>query len=304
MKKILIGSLLLLCVILFAEESRSYRLINADVGTATEIDGERVMTLIGNVHFFYGETEFFSNTAELYDTKKITKLSGDVRIIEDSLSLCADNVTYLRLSEKLHFSGDVLIREDHADSTFRTFAADSVNYYRQIGELEAHNNVTVFDERESINGNCGFLKYDINDGYGYLLKRPEMCMQDSIKISAEKIEYFKEFSKIAANFDVITESPDFKITSDFLLYFDIEQKAIFLGQPKFISEYADAVADEIRIHFEEQKIQKAELENNCKVEFSDEPNEKRESWISSGQMQFYFSDGTIKVCDAMEEVRS
>lgn len=304
MKKILIGSLLLLSVFLFSEDSRPYRLINADVGTATKVNDATVMKLVGNVHFFYGETEFFSNTAELYDTEKITILSGNVKVFEDSLSLFADKVKYFRLTEKLLLEGNVLAREDHADSTYRTFTADSISYYRAEKEFEAYENVKVFDEREKIYGNCGFLKYEMNNGYGYLLKRPVLSFKDSLEISAEKIEYFEEFSKIIANFDVITKSDDFTIYSDFFLFFEKEEKAIFLGKPKFISDYAEADAKEIRLYFLENKFNKAELQEECFVKFSTKQNDVKKNWISSTLMQLDFEDGKIKVCDAEGDVKS
>ncbi|MCK4312745.1 MAG: hypothetical protein KAW88_08440, partial [Candidatus Cloacimonetes bacterium] len=45
-------------------ELRPYRLINADTLIVNKINEEYVTDLIGNVHFFYGETEFFSDFAK------------------------------------------------------------------------------------------------------------------------------------------------------------------------------------------------------------------------------------------------
>jgi lipopolysaccharide export system protein LptA len=303
-KKILIGSLLLIFCWLTAEDLRPYRLINADIGTAIEEDGKRILKLSGNVHFFYGETEFFSNTAELYDEQKLTILRGDVEVYEDSLSLYADKVEYFRLDEKLELSGSVLAREDHADSTYRTFAAEQVIYWRGSRELEAEDDVVIYDQREEVDGTCGNLYYDMQAGYGYLLQRPQISLQDSLQVAAEKIEYFEEFSKISANFDVVTQSPDFKVNSDFLLYFQTEEKAIFLGEPKFDSEFAEAQAVEMQIYFSEQEIERAELNEECLVKFASPADAERNNWIKSNEMIFRFLAGEIKVCDAEGKVSS
>ncbi|MFO7895553.1 MAG: LptA/OstA family protein [Candidatus Cloacimonadales bacterium] len=304
MKKILLGSMLLLFCWLGAEDLRPYRLINADVGTAIEQNEQRILKLSGNVHFFYGETEFFSNTAELYDEEELTILQGEVEVYEDSLALFADKVEYFRLQEKLVLTGSVLAREEHADSTYRTFAADKVIYWRQKQELDAEANVVMYDQREQVDGTCGILHYNRQDGYGYLLQRPQLALQDSLKISAEKIEYFEEFSKVTANFDVLTEAPDFNVRSDFLLYFQDEQKAIFLGEPIFDSEFATAEAEEMQIFFSEQEIKLAELNQSCEVRFSSEAGGERDNWIKSNAMSFDFVEGQIKICDAEGEVSS
>jgi len=290
--------------ILGAEELRPYRLINADLGTATENNGERVMKLTGNVHFFYGETEFFSNTAELFENQKKTVLAGNVRVLEDSLSLNADEVEYFQVEEKLDLRGNVLAREDHEDLTFRTFAADSITYFRNTGILDAWSDVHVFDERKSAEGYCGILHYEMANGYGYLLQRPKISVDDSLKISAEKIEYHEEFSKVTANFDVVTESNDFTITSDFLLYFEQEQKAIFLGEPKFNSDFADAAAVEMQVFFVEQELSRAELTGECEVHFATRKDAPRDNWIKSQQMIFNFTDGELSLCEAETDVTS
>jgi len=303
-KKILIGSILLIIVALGAAELRPYRLINADLGTASEIAGERVVELDGNVHFFYGETEFFSDRAKLFESSKRTVLEGNVLVLEDTLSLKANRVEYFRIEEMLQLRGDVFAKETHYDNTYSSFAADSVDYFRNDSILDAWSNVKVYDQREKANGICGKLHYELNNGYGYLLQRPSITVNDSLKISAEKIEYHQEFSKITANFDVVTESPDFTITSDFLLYFNLEQKAIFLGDPKFDSDFADAKAVEMHLYFENEELSKAELSEDCLVNFAIKEGEERSNWIKAKEMIFDFLDGEITFCEATGSVTS
>ena len=43
--------------LLAEEELRPYKLINADKLTITKVEEEYITNLVGNVHFFYGETE-------------------------------------------------------------------------------------------------------------------------------------------------------------------------------------------------------------------------------------------------------
>lgn len=299
---------LLIASILPAKETelRPYKLINADKLIVQKVKGEFVTNLIGNVHLFYGETEFFADATDIYEKQKIAKMRGKVEVYDDSLSLFADEVEYFRLTEKLFLQGNVFAEEAHADSTIRTFEAERVEYFRNEREFYAFDNVHSFDERENIFGDCGKLVYYLNDGYGYLIKSPilKLAGKDSLEISAEKIEYFKDYEKVIANFNVVTESGEFRMTSDFLLYFSQDEKAIYLGQPRFTSEFADAEAIEFRIFFQEQKIDHAILQDSCYVVFKTEEKAEKNSWVKSTKMDFNFVDGRIDVCDAQTNVFS
>ncbi len=288
------------------EELRPYRLINADKLIINKIEGEYITNLFGNVHFFYGDTEFFSDKAEIFELQKIVRMHGNVKVYEDTLSLHADNVDYFRKKERLFLYGDVLAKETHKDSTIRTFKAVEVEYFRNTRELFAKKNVITYDERENMHGTCGELKYFMNDGYGYLIKEPVLSIakKDTISISAEKIEYFKDYKKVVATFNVKTFSKEFIMSSDFLLYFADEEKAVYLGEPKFASDLADAKAIEFRIFFEEQKIKKAILLDSCYVQFSEAKDQSKKSWAIADLMEFNFEEGNITFCEAKGNVNS
>lgn len=305
---ILILLLLLVCSMLSSEETelRPYKLINADKLIINKIDGEYVTNLLGNVHFFYGETEFFSDKADIFELQKIVKMTGNVQVYEDTLSLLADHVDYFRKQERLFLRGDVLATETHIDSTRRTFEAQEVEYFRNTREFFARDSVKTFDERENMYGKCGELKYFMNDGYGYLIKQPLLSIadKDTLSITAEKIEYFENYKKVAATFNVNTFSEQFNMASDFLLYFTDDEKAIYQGQPMFTSDFADAQAQEFRIFFQDQKIRKAVLQDSCAVQFSDAADKPKNNWAVSDQMEFNFVHGNITYCQANENVES
>ncbi|MCK5050996.1 MAG: LPS export ABC transporter periplasmic protein LptC [Candidatus Cloacimonetes bacterium] len=288
------------------EELRPYKLINADKLIINKIESEYITNLFGNVHFFYGDTEFFCDKADIFELQKIVRMQGNVKVYEDTLSLKADNVDYFRKSERLFLHGDVLATETHIDSTIRTFKAEEIEYFRNSRELFAKENVITYDERENMHGTCGELKYFMNDGYGYLMKEPVLSIakKDTISISAEKIEYFKDYKKVVATFNVKTFSKEFIMSSDFLLYFADEEKAVYLGEPKFTSDLADATAIEFRIFFEEQKIKKAILQDSCYVQFSEVEDQPKKSWAVGDLMEFNFEKGNITFCEATGNVKS
>lgn len=306
--KILIGSLLLLLNFsLEAEqELRPYKLINADTLVVEKVAEEYVTTLRGNVHLFYGKTEFFTDRAELFEKQKISRMLGNVEVYDDSLSLYANKVEYFREQEKIALQGEVFVREDHADSTYRTFSSQTAEYWREKGEFYADDSVKVYDQRQEFHGSCGDLNYFIDRNYGYLLKNPKLkvAQADSMQITAEKIEYFRDFKKIVATFNVQTTSNDFVINSNFLIYFDDEKKAHFVGQPNFESDFADAWAQEFRVFFQDNKIKKTELQDSCFVKFRNEEEKEKRNWIRSDLMELHFQEGEMRLCQAESNVTS
>lgn len=310
--KNLIGKIFLLSMFLFGfliaqeNELRPYQLIHADTLSVQKINDEYVSNLSGNVHFFYGETEFFSDFADVFEKQKIARLRGNVEVYDDTLSLFADHVNYHRKEDKLFLNHNVFVKETHHDSTIRTFKADFVKYYRQEKELYAESNVRTFDERENLHGSCGNLVYYQQENYGYLMQDPilKALGEDTLTVSAQKIEYFDDYQKVVATFDVKTVSNDFTIFSNFLLFFVEEEKAIYQGEPIFESEMAIAKAEEFQIFFNEKKIEKAEFTDSCRVDFKISEDQERNSWVNSHEMTFNFRDGKLEFCDARFEVDS
>jgi len=308
--KILALIILLFTIIinLLAEnkELRPYRLIHADSLRAKKIDSAYISELTGNVHFFYGDTEFYSDKAFLFEADKIVRMIGNVKVLEDTLTLTAQKVSYFRLQEKLELEGDVYFMETHQDSSWRTFNAEKVEYLRDNKNFQAWNNVQVFDSRENISANCGYMTYNSDKGYGYLQKSPELQMasKDSLWIKSRKIEYYDDYKKIVAIFDVETLMPDYYLTSNFLIYYSEEDKATYRGEPKLFSDLFDADASEVTLYFDDKKLYKANLLDSCRVDYKVIESGEKENWVTSDEMEFYFKEGIIEECRAYRNIES
>lgn len=289
-----------------AKELRPYRLVHADSLHARKYGGAYISELNGNVHFFYGNTEFFTDTAHIFEEEKRVVMVGNVHVIDDTLDLKADRVEYLRKTEQLRLNGDVLLYESHADSTYRTFSCHKIEYMLADRDFKAWNNVEIYDSREKLEGSCGFLTYSEENGFGYLKEDPviRLVQNDPISIEAEKMEYYDEYKKIVAIFDVNTAFSDYLLTSDFLIYFADEEKAFYRGEPKLVSELFDAEASEVTIYFENNDLKHAEMQDSCLVEYKIIEEGEKENWISSDEMIFYFIDDVISECHANTSIKS
>ena len=285
---------------------RPYRLIHADSLNASKVNGAYVSELTGAVHLFYGDTEFFADRAFLYEREKVVRMTGNVQVYEDSLSLKAERVSYFRLMEKLNLEENVEFYETHQDSTWRTFEAERVEYLRENKNFEAWENVTVYDSRENVQGKCGYMTYNVDKSFGYLRESPELQMSksDSLLIKSQKIEYYDDYKKIVAIFEVETVMPDYSLTSDFLIYYSEEEKATYRGQPQLFSEQFDAQASEVTLFFLENKLDHAQMNDSCRVDYKVNEQGAKENWITSEEMEFEFVDGVIHKSKAYRGVES
>ncbi|MDP8219853.1 MAG: LptA/OstA family protein, partial [Candidatus Stygibacter frigidus] len=269
--EILLLAIICLCSGLWGKDKqklRPYRLIHADSLKAKKIDGAYISELTGKVHFFYGDTEFYADRAFLYEREKIVRMTGNVEVYEDTINLKAQRVSYFRLQEKLDLAEEVIFYETHKDSTWRTFNAERVEYLRENKNFEAWDKITVYDSREDVNGKCGYMTYNVDKGFGYLKEEPELQMSksDSLLIKAERIEYYDDYKKIVAIFEVETVMTDYMLTSDFLIYYSEDEKATYRGQPELFSEQFDANASEVTLYFRENKLHQALMSDSCRID--------------------------------------
>jgi lipopolysaccharide export system protein LptA len=258
--------------------NEKFKLVHSDKLFLNNVNQENILELLGNVHFFYGKTEFFSNRALIYDTQKIARLMGTVKVNNDTLNVTADSISYYRIPNKLDLTGNVIITEvKEKDKVFNRFTCDKGSYDKINEIITAKDKVTAFSQSEKSRAKCNFAYWDRKNGYGYLTEQPELWSEgkDTLYIRSEKMEFFDKDHRIIATFNVTAQSKDYTATSDFLLYYLKEDKAIFQGEPRFTSSFADATAEEFYLYFKERKLYRAELKDTCLVWFADEQNKPK-----------------------------
>lgn len=305
MKRILIGSLLLLCALLFArQDAEKFRLIHADKMYLNNLPSGQILDLSGKVHFFYGDTEFKSDKALILDGPKIARLSGRVSVQNDTLHLAADSLAYYRIPQVLNLGGKVKLTQSVAGGKSRWMKGDYAIYDMAKDTFSTWSRVSAFDEVENATAFCGYAFWDRAAGYSYLIEEPYLVVagKDSLSIRADKMEYFEEDKKLVATFNVKVQSTDFNATSDFLLYFTEEEKAVFVGEPRFYNDFASATAQEFQLWFQGRELTKASLVDSCTVYFSQEAEKEKENWVKAQNIQLYFAENQITNFDADTEV--
>ncbi len=305
MKKIIwIGSLLLALLNLGGQSREQIRVVHSDKLYLSKVQDEKVMRLEGQVHFWYGKTEFRSDRALIFDLQKIARLDGNVRVQNDSLSLAADSLTYYRNSEEMNAGGGVLIEEKRQGRVVRWFRADKGNYNRLYDTATVWDNVSSYDQEENATLSCGYAFWDRKNQYSYLIEDPRMDIagKDTLSVRADKFEYFGEERKLMATFNVLAQSQDYEASSDFLVYLLKEEKAMFLGEPEFRSQNSTATAREFYLYLKDRELQRAELVDLCRVDFAGEEEGPKLNWVEANFVRIDFADKQISRFEAENSV--
>jgi lipopolysaccharide export system protein LptA len=307
MKRLFLGSLILLWAVLalgVAKDPERFRLIHADKLFMSNQESGQILQLNGNVHFFYGDTEFKSDRALILDTQKIARLSGRVVVENDTLHLVADSLAYYRIPQLLNLGGRVRLTQSTKDGFSRWMQGDHGIYDQGKDTFAAFGRVKAYDQKENGFAECGYGFWDRPKGYAYLIEEPRVSAgtTDTLYISADKMEYYDAERKLIATFNVRTESRDYQATSDFLIYFADQEKAVFIGEPRFENAFATAEAQEFQLFFEEQELRRVVLVDSCLVNFAQEEDAEKQNWVRARNIVLNFAEGKIEDFEADAEV--
>lgn len=287
-----------------APAPEKFRLIHADKLFMSKMENEQALELNGNVHFFYGKTEFRSSRALILDVQKIARLYGNVVVSNDSLVLTADTLAYYRIPELLNMGGRVTATHSNKKGDYRWMKSDYASYNKQKDLLTCWSKVVSYDKAENATAHCGYAQWDRKIGYALMLEEPRLQAgtTDSLFVAADKMEFFDAESKLIATFNVKVDSRDYHATSDFLIYFMQQDKAIFTGEPRFLSDYATARATEFHLFFTERKLKSAELIDSCRVDFAEERKAEQKNTVSAQLIRMEFNEDQIREFTAEGEV--
>lgn len=305
MKRLFLGSLILLWAVLaVAQDAERFRLIHSDKLYMSNLESGQILQLNGNVHFFYGDTEFRGDRALILDGPKIARLSGKVVVKNDTLHLVADSLAYYRIPKVLNLGGKVRLTQRSKDGFVRWMQGDHGIYDQGKDTFTAFGKVKAYDQKENGFAECGYGFWDRAIGYAYLIEQPQITAgtEDTLFVSADKMEFFDEERKLIATFNVRTQSRDYLATSDFLIYFAEEEKAVFIGEPSFENSFATASAQEFQLFFEERELKRVVLVDSCLVNFASEEDQKKENWVRAKNIELNFADGKMQDFAADAEV--
>jgi lipopolysaccharide export system protein LptA len=270
------------------------------------VDEEYITHLSGNVHFFYGDIEFTADRAFIYEKQQIVNLRGNVRAIQDTLSIASIEADYIHADQHLKLTGNVVIEEKKDDVVIRRATSNIAHHFREKGEFNLSGNVRAHAIADSLFATAGYGFYDQISGYGYFIQNPVVWKTgaDSLALYAQKIEFYEPIEKVVASFNVITQNADIVAKCDFLIYYGQESKIVYIGNPSFTTAESDGRAELITIFLDGEDIREIHMTDDCYINFQTSDALPKDSWISSTNMTLFYVDNKPSEFLAEHDVKS
>jgi len=305
-KIILFFIILLLCNRTgFAKNTKKtykYTLNNADFIKFDVVKGDTITTLTGNVDVIYDSIRFYADNAQIFQSKRLLKLNGNAKAVEDTLEGGAENVWYNYDGKILNLRDSAYFQEVVNDSISKKVTAEEIDYFKLRSEIKAKGNIEAKDFIEKVKLECGDFRYDHESKYGSAKIEPVLKFEDREKLTirSKQMEIFSDKEKLTATYDVVIEMKNSFAKGKFLIYFNQNQKSVLLGNPKFQSESADASAQEFELFFKEDKLDSLFMSNNARIYFKKNESDKKSNFLFARSVKLDFEAEKLLYMNAID----
>lgn len=289
-----------------AKGKNHYILKNANLVKIDVIENDTITTLKGDVDLIYNEIEFFADNAQIFQKDRKVKLFGNVHAIDDTLEAGAQKATYFHKDAILKLDEDAYFIENSQDTLLKKVTADFIEYQKENKKVHALNNIVATDFIEQVVCTCGKFRYDMDTDYGQARENPVLTFQrdNELKIYSKQMELFAKEKKFTATYDVKVETEDTQATSNFLIYFNDEEKAVMLGNPQFKSSLSTATAEEFQVFFTDEKISQLLLVKDAVIHFKEEDSIGKENYLYAGKVRMEINNDKLAYMQAQNVSRS
>jgi len=305
------GSLLTVLILWFSSSLLSqgknhYILKNANLVKIDVIENDTITTLKGDVDLIYNDIEFFADNAQIFQKDKRVKLFGNVRAIDDTLEAGAQKAIYFHKDATLKLEEEAYFIENSTDTLLKKVTADFIEYQKENKKVHALNNIVATDFIEQVVCTCGKFRYDMDTDYGLARENPVLTFQrdNELKIYSKQMELFAKEKKFTGTYDVKVETEDTQATSNFLIYFNDEEKAVMLGKPEFKSSLSTATAEEFQVFFKDEKISQLLLVKDAIIHFKEEDSIGKENYLYAGKVRMEINNDKLEHMHAQNVSRS
>jgi lipopolysaccharide export system protein LptA len=294
------------CLPLLSQGKNHYILKNANLVKIDVIENDTITTLKGDVDLIYNEIEFFADNAQIFQKDKRVKLFGNVRAIDDTLEAGAQKATYFHKDATLKLEEEAYFIENSTDTLLKKVTADFIEYQKENKKVHALNNIIATDFIEDVVCTCGKFRYDMDTDYGLARENPVLTFRrdNELKIYSKQMELFAKEKKFTGTYDVKVETEDTQATSNFLIYFNDEEKAVMLGKPQFKSSLSTATAEEFQVFFKDEKISQLLLVKDAVIHFKEEDSIGKENYLYAGKVRMEINNDKLEHMHAQNVSRS
>ena len=221
----------------------------------------------GNVLIVDGTTHMWGREAS-YDRKsRIAVLHGDVRIEENGAVITGDEARFYRAENRSVVTGHPVLR----DST-RTLSADRIEFDRDRNVVLATGHVDAYDSVQKTRVQASRVRYDRTANYAWAEVEPVLEMEEKsgtkTEVRGKTLEFDNARRSVYAIGGVKIRREALRATCDRAEFYQSEQRALLLGDPRAWDEEGVARGDTIEITFVDDRLESLRLRPHGIVEYT------------------------------------
>ncbi len=325
-----------------AQSKQPLRVIHAD-SMNTNLTGEPKRTLYGNVHLIQGKTNVYCDKGIFYINLNRADLTGNVRILEDDMSLESPSMNYngntrisnayggVKVTDKstvltarsgtydmnehiAYFNGNVLVVDDSA-----TIVCDRIIHQRKVGFSRAIGNAFVKGTASNVMIAGDTLANDKKTNYSIAKGNPILIQIDStinagiinydtLTIESGVMEAYREIGKekyiFTDNVSIVRSNIKAKAGHS-LFWKDLEIIQLY-NNPVVWHDSTQLHADSISIYMKNNKLQKLVATSNSIACMKDNPDYNPDyiNQISGYRIDILIENDEISQINGYEDAKS
>jgi lipopolysaccharide export system protein LptA len=326
-----------------AQQSKIVELRHADILNGKTINGEDVRELIGKVHFVQiaadgGLVKIWSDTALQYMVQNKYELYGNVKVVQDSISirskkgvyyadrrmmegnngiqlergktlLTARHGEYFVDEKRSHFTGDVILMD-----TATTITCHEMYYFETETRSVATGNVHVFEKNNSVNIYGDSLMHIEKNKFTLVLKQPRLMKIDTsssgiidtmVVVSREMQSLQDSVERFIAIDSVRLVKGSTSARCGKAIYFVKNEFITLQTHPIIWSDENQITGDTIRIRMEDKRIRSMWVKNRAMaISQVDTALPNRFNQLTGRELTMYFHANKLEQVDMQKNATS
>lgn len=271
------------------------RLLQADSFRRTEINGQIVHQLAGDVIMQQGKTRIHCDLARQFPNLGKSMLLGHVRILDETQTLFADTVVvYEREGKQIALGHVVSITEDD------TTASDKMTYFQSSRMLAAEGSVRIASKKERMTITGGMAEFWRQSDLGYIWAEPVLVNYDSLGLETSRI--FADTMKIFDDGDSTVALGNVKITqkkstatSGRAVYQKGREHVVLTESPQVQQRHREIKGDTLELFLSESELQRAYVFGKAMASSpADTLHAELQNKFTGASMDFFFEKGELQ----------
>jgi lipopolysaccharide export system protein LptA len=330
---------LLLCLPVGADENDVIIIRTADSLIGRRVDGENIRELVGNVILEQRDIVVYCDRAIHYPARNSAYLEGNVRVVDDTLTLFADQGYYNGDTRVLDGEGNLILDDGvtHLTANFGKYYldekiaefwehvvvddpagiiySDQLVHRRDEAFSTATGNVRVVDRDRGTVVYGQLLEYDSHSGYSSMHESPVLVHIDTtetgeidtlvVKSRIMESVFEDEARMFIAIDEVQMNRAELSARGTMATYFVDMDELNLTGSPIVWYQENQITGDSIHVKLEDQRLRTLEVYNRSfAISRSDSRYPDRYNQLTGVELTMWFTDDKIERIEVREQATS